>query len=286
MNKGAGMVFARMFGQETVRCAAALGIYFLLPGVVLLAAYVSALILGKYFPRLWRLLPAAGYAFGGPNEEMGSAISELKTFAAVCRHKNFPAQGIQSVCWKHLKPLPGVAYPYFPAAKLFRASEEWRKNIPYAVVKKLYRAGEAVGLSQPGVSAHIHRLENYFGVCLVERSAKRLQITDAGMRVYRSAQEILKILDETAREIRGGTGQVSGKLHIGGTLTIGECVLPGLMGKFRETHPGVQLELTVENTMEIRRMVREEQVELGFVEASTRAMNLKRAISWKIRWCF
>ncbi len=56
VNKGAGMVFARMFGQETVRCAAALGIYFLLPGVVLLAAYVSALILGKYFPRLWRLL--------------------------------------------------------------------------------------------------------------------------------------------------------------------------------------------------------------------------------------
>ena len=87
--------------------------------------------------------------------------------------------------------------------------------------KNFTRAGEAVGLSQPGVSAHIHRLENYFGVCLVERSAKRLQITDAGMRVYRSAQEILKILDETAREIRGGTGQVSGKLHIGGTLTIG-----------------------------------------------------------------
>ena len=132
--------------------------------------------------------------------------------------------------------------------------------------KNFTRAGEAVGLSQPGVSAHIHRLENYFGVCLVERSAKRLQITDAGMRVYRSAQEILKILDETAGEIRGGTGQVSGKLHIGGTLTIGECVLPGLMGKFRETYPGVQLELTVENTMEIRRMVREEQVELGFVE--------------------
>lgn len=132
--------------------------------------------------------------------------------------------------------------------------------------KNFTRAGEAVGLSQPGVSAHIHRLETYFGASLVTRSAKGLKITDEGMKVYRSATEILKIIEDTGREIRNGSGQVSGHLRIGGTLTIGECVLPGLMGQFRERYPGVHLELTVENTMLIRKMVREEQVELGFVE--------------------
>lgn len=144
--------------------------------------------------------------------------------------------------------------------------EEMRTFMAVVQYKSFTKAGEAVGLSQPGVSAHIHRLEDYFGVRLVERGAKRLQITDGGMKVYRSVTEIFKILEDTSLELLRGTGKASGFLHIGGTLTVGECVLPGLLCRFREKYPGIQLELTVENTTEIRRMVQEERIELGFVE--------------------
>lgn len=144
--------------------------------------------------------------------------------------------------------------------------EELKTFVAVVQYKSFTRAGDAVGLSQPAVSAHVHRLEDYFGVCLVVRSAKKLQITDAGMKVYRSAAEILKILEDTSLEVLSETGQVSGYLHIGGTLTVGECVLPGLFCRFREKYPGIQLELTVENTLEIRRMVQEERIEIGFVE--------------------
>lgn len=144
--------------------------------------------------------------------------------------------------------------------------EELRTFVAVVQYKSFTRAGEAVGLSQPGVSAHVHRLEDYFKVSLVIRSAKRLKITDEGMKVYRSATEILKILEDTALDVLSGAGQVTGTLHIGGTLTVGECVLPGILCRFREKYPGIQVEMTVENTTEIRRMVKEERIEIGFVE--------------------
>lgn len=56
INKGGAAAVMRMTEQEDIRSLAALGIYFLLPAAVLLAAYASAKILGNFVPGLWRAL--------------------------------------------------------------------------------------------------------------------------------------------------------------------------------------------------------------------------------------
>lgn len=144
--------------------------------------------------------------------------------------------------------------------------EEMKTLMAVVQYKSFTKAGEAVGLSQPGVSAHIHRLEDYFGTALVTRNARRVQITDAGFEVFRCAEQMVTLLEETSLKIAQGSGKIYGNLHIGATLTIGECVLPKILCTFQQKYPNIQLELTVENTMEIRRMVKEERIEIGFVE--------------------
>ena len=53
------------------------------------------------------------------------------------------------------------------------------------------QAATVLSISQPAISAAIRDLENEFGVLLFVREGKRLQITDAGKKLYDLSQDIL-----------------------------------------------------------------------------------------------
>ena len=137
-----------------------------------------------------------------------------------------------------------------------------------AVVKhrNFTKAGEAVNLSQPAVSTHINRLEKYYGTRLVVRSPKSIQITDNGWKLYRKAQEVLDLLQQAEQEQRETGQELKGNLKIGATYTVGECVMPGILRRFQNKYPGVQLEMVIANTEDILELVRKEQIQTGFIE--------------------
>lgn len=137
-----------------------------------------------------------------------------------------------------------------------------------AVVKhrNFTKAGEAVNLSQPAVSTHISRLEKHYKTRLVVRSPKSIQITDNGWKLYRKAREVLELLDQAEQEQREAGQELKGKLKIGATYTVGECVMPGILRGFQKKYPGVQLEMVIANTEDILELVRKEQIQTGFIE--------------------
>src|SRR5438093_9161828 len=86
-----------------------------------------------------------------------------------------------------------------------------------AVVEKksFSQAAEKLGVTQPAVSLQVRALEQRLGQTLLDRSGRRVEPTEAGRRLYRSAQRMLalegQLLEEVSSDQEG--------LH--GTLTIG-----------------------------------------------------------------
>ena len=136
------------------------------------------------------------------------------------------------------------------------------------------KAGELLNLSQPGVSLHIRNLENELGAKLLHRSPKQVRLTEAGVILYKHAKQILAHYEEAGQEIHMLQDQVTGSIHIGASFTIGEYILPAKLAEFANPYPQVSLQVTIGNTEEIIGAVRNNQLDIGFIEGESQDRDL------------
>ncbi|MVP01675.1 LysR family transcriptional regulator [Paenibacillus lutrae] len=136
------------------------------------------------------------------------------------------------------------------------------------------RAAEALNISQPGVSQHIRSLEQEFDSKLINRSPKRVQLTEAGELLYTRARKILRLYDEARQEIDALKHVVTGSLRIGASFTIGEYILPRLLADYAKQYPQVDIHSTIANTVEVVHGVRHDQFHIGLIEGHTDASDL------------
>ncbi|PWW08741.1 LysR family transcriptional regulator [Paenibacillus cellulosilyticus] len=152
--------------------------------------------------------------------------------------------------------------------------ETLRVFVTTAEQRNFSRAAELLNLSQPGVSLHIRNLENEFGTKLMIRSPKLVKLTEAGEILYKRAKEILALYEAAKQDIYRLHDRVTGSLHIGGSFTIGEYILPRLLASFAEQYPQVEMDLTIGNTEAIIQSIRESKLDLGLVEGEVTATDL------------
>jgi DNA-binding transcriptional LysR family regulator len=126
-------------------------------------------------------------------------------------------------------------------------------------------AADALGVTQPAVSQQVASLEKSAGTALIDRSGRRAEATPAGELVHRYALRMLGLRDDLERELAEGQGELTGHLVVGASTGPGEHVLPGLMGRFRQAHPGVTVTLHVDSTDIIIERVLDRELELGVV---------------------
>jgi DNA-binding transcriptional LysR family regulator len=133
------------------------------------------------------------------------------------------------------------------------------------------QAAERLGVTQPAVSLQIRSLEKRLGQQLLDRSGRRVEPTEAGVRLYRGAQRLLaleaQLLDEVAAE---PDGAVSGRLEIGSSSGPGGTVLPLLLCEFQARFPDVTVALSVFDTQTVVDLVARRELELGVVGAARR----------------
>lgn len=128
-------------------------------------------------------------------------------------------------------------------------------------------AAQAMHMTQPAVTMQIQSLEEYFGAKLFHRSTKKLQLSDAGRTLLPYAKRSLDLVQETEHAMTHYTNELHGRLQLGASLTIGEYVLPQMLGSFSTKHPRMTLQLQVTNTRQIVEGIRSHQLDLGLVEA-------------------
>jgi DNA-binding transcriptional LysR family regulator len=131
-------------------------------------------------------------------------------------------------------------------------------------------AAEQLGVTQPAVSLQIRSLEKRVGRQLLDRSGRRVEPTEAGQRLYRSAQRLLAQEKLMLAELGEAEGELSGRLEIGASTGPGGMVLPLVLGEFQKLHPDVRVALTVSDTQHVVEQVARRELELGVVGAQRR----------------
>jgi LysR family transcriptional regulator, transcriptional activator of the cysJI operon len=134
--------------------------------------------------------------------------------------------------------------------------------------KSFSQAAERLGVTQPAVSLQIRSLEQRFGRQLLDRSGRRVEPTEAGLRLYASAQRLLaleeNLLEELSEDEEGG---LIGTLELGASTGPGGTVVPLLLCEFQEQHPQLRVRLTVSDTQTLVDRVADRELELGIVGA-------------------
>ncbi len=108
-------------------------------------------------------------------------------------------------------------------------------------------AARQLHVTPAAVSRSVARLEAQLGTALFRRSTRQLRPTPAGERYHARCVEALALLAGAERDARGEAGPPRGRVRISLPTTYGlHRVVPALAG-LAEAHPGVVLELQVEN---------------------------------------
>jgi DNA-binding transcriptional LysR family regulator len=133
------------------------------------------------------------------------------------------------------------------------------------------QAAERLGVTQPAVSLQVRSLEKRLGTQLLDRSGRRVEPTESGAKLYRSAQRLLALEDEIEADLAGeATGDLDGTLEIGASTGPGGVVLAQLLCEFAQHHPQIHVALSVFDTQSVVERVADRTLELGVVGAAPR----------------
>lgn len=127
------------------------------------------------------------------------------------------------------------------------------------------KAAEKLHIAQPHLSKQLKLLENEVGVKLIERSTRKIQITDAGKMLQNRAKQILDLMEVTIKELKDFGEGVQGTLSIGTIASAGGSLLPERVYEFHRKYPGVKFHTKECHTHEILRLLNDGTIEIGII---------------------
>ncbi len=121
----------------------------------------------------------------------------------------------------------------------------------YEVVQRgsFSAAADALGVSKGMLSRHVSALESALNAQLLQRTTRRLSLTEAGRVLHQQAGEIFALAREAEEGIRALTEEDSGRLRFTCPVSTGDRMVSELLARFAEFCPGVQVELNFTNAM-------------------------------------
>lgn len=105
------------------------------------------------------------------------------------------------------------------------------------------RAAERLECSPQLVSKHVAQLEQHLGVRLLNRTTRRLHLTEAGARYHPRAQQVLAEIDDMEHQLGDLQTQARGLLRISAPVSFASRHLAPLLSDFQRAHPAVGIDL-------------------------------------------
>lgn len=107
-------------------------------------------------------------------------------------------------------------------------------------------AASELHVTQPTVSVQLREMANAVGEPLFEAAGRRIRLTQSGELMLQTAGEITRCWQRFESRMAEIHGLVRGRLRIA-AVTTAEYFVPDLLGPFADAHPGVDIELAIEN---------------------------------------
>jgi LysR family hydrogen peroxide-inducible transcriptional activator len=140
-----------------------------------------------------------------------------------------------------------------------------RYLVSLAEHKHFGRAAEASFVSQPTLSTQIKKLEDELGVALVERTPRKVLLTEVGGEIVLRARDVLNEVDQIRAIARRTLDPESGTVRLGIFPTLGPYLLPHVIPRIRERFPRLELLLVEEKTEVVLRQLREGRLDAGIL---------------------
>ena len=149
-----------------------------------------------------------------------------------------------------------------------------------AATGSVTRAGEELLLTQSAVSMALSQLEQQSANPLFERSGRRLILNESGRFLLKHAREILQAVKLVEMQLQGDSDQLAGELLVGGSTTIGNYLLPALLGAFARQYPRTRVQLRVGNTRQVAEWLEAGDLDIAFVEGPCHSRG-SVAVPWR-----
>ena len=144
--------------------------------------------------------------------------------------------------------------------------------IAVAETGKMSLAAQKLYLTQPTVSQAIRELEEHYETRLFDRLSRRLYITEPGQHLLKMAKAAVHSFDEMELQMQSETK--TEHFRIGATVTIGSCMLPGLLEDFQKLRPQTDTFSYIRNTQAVEEKLLRSELDVGIVEGVIKSPDL------------
>jgi LysR family nitrogen assimilation transcriptional regulator len=141
--------------------------------------------------------------------------------------------------------------------------------------RSITAAANALYVSQPALSQHIHNLEEALGTRLLDRTASGVTPTAAGETLYRSAVAILRATMEAESSVRSEVEAPRGRVAIGMPSSTARAIAIPLLEKTAARFPGIMLELEETPSADLEALVMQGRLDIALSTASMRCRGVK-----------
>ena len=134
-----------------------------------------------------------------------------------------------------------------------------------AAAGHMTRAAQALGVTQPALSAMVRKLEREVGAELLHRTGKGVELTESGRVFLRHADEAIKRADAGVKAVRQLVGLEAGQIRVGGGATATAYLLPRAVSAIRRQYPGLRFFVREAGSRAVASAVLSGELDLGIV---------------------
>lgn len=109
------------------------------------------------------------------------------------------------------------------------------------------RAADDLHLSAAGLSKQVRQLEARLGTVLLQRTTRRMSLTDGGRHYFAECCRLIDEIDALEQRVRDQSDSIEGRLRLNAPLSFGLTVLSPLLGRFLLQHPQLRLDLVLDD---------------------------------------
>jgi Transcriptional regulator len=143
--------------------------------------------------------------------------------------------------------------------------EYYRNFIEIADLGTLSAASGKLLVAQPALTKQVKNFEEEYGAQLFIRTARRMELTEAGRILYDKAKKMIAIEDSAYKEISACTSGAAGTLSIGLTPSFPDPFIDTTLAGFHSRCPDIEFDIREDTTPALLQMITEGIVEVGIV---------------------
>ncbi len=149
-----------------------------------------------------------------------------------------------------------------------------------ALLGNISKASSHLRIAQPALTRQLQKLEHNLGVELLHRTHKGVRPTAAGQLLLDRTAHLESDLAEVRRDVANLSDKVAGSLHLAVQAPLSTLLIPSLVGKFMQAHPGVALHVVDGYSADVTDGLLGEKLDVAVVDSPSHANGLTIMPLW------